>query len=235
MNTDEKIYLIYLYCPDKVYRKCNGLDFIYNHFDYKEGIWYGLYGFTTKKKLIDEFMKIHSKKYFHIKTVDNNEPRYEILVEELRSSSYYNMKIKPHKFLTKKGNVKLVTTKFEYQLCSSNDMMDDTLQIIVNKIFTNDICRCLPEPCVFKSDIEKSLVKLGYEYTFYTYCYVPYDDGCDTNYDSFIPEGDARYETFHYNSGFNLSCNGKWKFVKPDTDQVSAFIILFGKLLDVED
>ena len=44
------VYLVYVYIPDEVYKKIEGLNYIYNHFEFdsKTRIWSGLYGWTYK-------------------------------------------------------------------------------------------------------------------------------------------------------------------------------------------
>lgn len=232
---DKKIYLVYLHIPNEIYNKTNGLSFIYNHFDYDNTYWTGLYGYTANKKKLKKFMLIHNPKYFKVKSITNDHPKYEKILEELRQQIYYNMKIDNHEFETTGGKVKLTTTQFEYHLCASNEMLDDALQFVCNKVFTSDIISHMPEPCLFKKDIYASLVKMGYEYIYYTYCYIPHDFDNEDDYQTEnLLDADGRYEKFMYNSGFGLNMKGDMKSFTSDPDQLNAFIVLFGTLLEVK-
>ena len=35
MKTVDVLYLVYVYIPDNLYKKIEGLNYIYNHFEYK--------------------------------------------------------------------------------------------------------------------------------------------------------------------------------------------------------
>ena len=225
------VYLVYVYIPDEVYKKIEGLNYIYNHFEFdsKTRIWSGLYGWTYKKKVMNRLMDIHNDKMCKTVTVHEDDESFMKLIAELESGKNSILKISKYPYFTEgERNVELYTTVFEKQVTSQDDFNDTALSIFKDTMGKKKYANNLPEPCMFKKDIYNSLVKLGYEYMYYNlFCQVTDDD------ESIDEDSDekSRYEAFLYNTGWGLSMDGSIEFKQPDQDQLKTLILLFGRLL----
>ena len=235
MKTVDVIYLVYVYIPDNLYKKIEGLNYIYNHFEYKAdtSIWSGLYGFSFSKKKVKKFMEIHNKKYFKVVKVDDSDPKFNKLYAELKSNKNKILEIGMYPFFTEgRKNVKFATTKFE-KITSSQTDIDDSSYVIFKDIFENrKIIENLPEPVVFNKEIYTSLVKLGYEYMYYN-LFNQFTSSEDDDDDESLA-GSSNFDIFQYNLGFGISAFYGVQFKMPDQDELRVFILLFGKLLGGE-
>ena len=61
------VYFVYIHnLPNKIYKSMDGVAYLPTNLECNEenDMWTGFYGFTKNKKILNEFMEIHDKKYF---------------------------------------------------------------------------------------------------------------------------------------------------------------------------
>lgn len=217
----KKIYMVYLNISDELYKKVEGLNFVYNHFDYykEDDKWRGLYAWTTKKDRLHDFMEIHNKEYFIVRTVKENDDNYDEFRPQLADAKNSIMKIGNFMYLSKeRGQIPLATTKFEKYVSCQEDI-DDVATIMFKGLL--DLSH-IPFPYTFKNPIYESLCKIGYEIFYMDYVFEPDEDEYGT---------EVR-ERFYYNLSFNQSLNNGIEVKEPTKDQVNLLVLLFGKLME---
>ena len=121
------VYFVYIHnLPDNVYKDMDGSVLLPKlEYDEQNKLWMGFYGFTKNKKILNEFMEIHDKKYFIVKK------------KKLTKEEYFNYKkeklgylISLNKFrVSKNKTYKLATTNDEHMYSTEN--CED---IILNKM-----------------------------------------------------------------------------------------------------
>lgn len=89
-----KIYFSYISLPDRLKKTIELFSIHYTHLEYdkESNIWYGLYGWTTKKDIMNKFKATRNKKYFTYRTLDIDENTVEW--EALHTRLYLHLRIR---------------------------------------------------------------------------------------------------------------------------------------------
>ena len=221
------IYLIYYKIPKNVFNKTHGFSFLRNQhnaeFSQKYNFWFGLYGWTKKKKIIKIFKKTRNMNYFEIKKIEDDTDTMSDLEE--KNMKRMEIKIFPMTSVIDMKNrvIEFPITKEEYGICSCNDPDESSelIEILLSSLDTSVFIN----PTVFNHAILTALSLLGF---IDLYCYLS-DDGF-----SDIPEVVDMHamisETAAYNASFNMGYrNNQRSAIKFGMFEI--YTMLFGNLL----
>lgn len=156
----KKIYLIYVTIPEKVYN--NRIKFLVSgeyNFRYKNGKVYGLYAFTNKKKIVNEFFETRNGDIYNLVEKELDEHDYELL-----RTSYITLelKLRDYVFEDENGNeksIEVVSTKDEF--------VNSTIDARENLYEFGPKAHDIPVD-VFKDKLLESLSAIGYVSDYYT-------------------------------------------------------------------
>lgn len=133
-----KVYFVYIHnLPSETYRKMDGTVFLPKlELNEDNMTYYGLYAITNNKKLLEEFMSIHNKKYFFISKKKLTKEEYHFIKKEKLGYfiNYNKYRIDKNKFY------KLPTTNDEHMHATEDceDMvfnyMEDAYQYLVKDL-----------------------------------------------------------------------------------------------------
>lgn len=91
-----KIYFSYISLPNQMKKTLGLFSIHYTHLEYNKelDIWYGLYGWTTNKDIINRFKATRNKRYFTYRTldIDENTTEWEVLHTRLYLQLHIKMR-----------------------------------------------------------------------------------------------------------------------------------------------
>ena len=206
-------YLIYSKIPVELYdKKLKYL--ISNAFEYrcKDNLMIGLYGWTTNKKYMKEFLQTRNSKMFNIVKKDIDKSDKPILKEK-----YFNLEIKPREFVriddnNKEQLINIITTLDEHIACT-----EDAEQWI-NEI-NIDLLSGVPV-YLFNDKVFDALDILGYVDMYYLF-----NGTSDEDEEELQDMND--YTT--YNNSYGFTTNGH-KIINKTRDQVNVLLFLYSCL-----
>lgn len=223
------IYLIYYKIPQNIFRKTHGFDFMQNQhnasYSKTYNFWFGLYAWTTNKKLAQRFKGTRNMKYFEIKEKDIRKKELRKLIKEDRGMKVLELIEKPLTGFMKQEPVslKIPITKEEYTLSSRYD--ETLLAEYFGTIFNNPITY----PTLFNSDIITALSYLGF---FEIYGMISHDAASDNGDISDIY--DIITTTTQWNASYNLDYSGLYSARNSRIAPIDVFMLLFGELVKME-
>lgn len=149
-----KVYGIYAIIPTEVFEnRMSKLVYDKNKFrlSKNENYYYGLYAWTTKKKVVEEFLYIRNKDMYKVKEIkipkeDERDFKLEFKFEEL---AYYNYKVGKEEY-------EVLTTLNEFT--ESCDNRSENLDELLYEEITNDVA----DYEILKKDLIKALDIIGY-------------------------------------------------------------------------
>lgn len=149
-----KVYGIYAIIPTEVFEnRMSKLVYDKNKFrlSKNENYYYGLYAWTTKKKVVEEFLYIRNKDMYKVKEIkipkeDERDFKLEFKFEEL---AYYNYKVGKEEY-------EVLTTLNEFT--ESCDNRSENLDELLYEKITNDVA----DYEILKKDLIKALDIIGY-------------------------------------------------------------------------
>ena len=153
----KNLYIIYLSIDEYEFnQKIKFLLPINNSFRYKHGKMYGMYAWTTKKKIVDEFMGTRKSGIFVVVT---KSLEYDDGILSQFEFNYPEYKLSWHKYKENRNDEnseckEIVTTKNEDVI-----IINEGLAYLVD-LLSNDMARL--EPNKFKPSIANALDVLGY-------------------------------------------------------------------------
>ena len=196
-----KVYFIYIAIPSNIfdgrikYLMSNAADF-----RHKNQVMFGLYCWTTKKKLVNEFFEVRENKAYTLVPKELDEESLKKLKD---SYSKIELKMRPysHFINNKKTMVEIVSTKDEF-VCSTIDYEE-----YINE-FGPDVYNDVPLE-IYKSKIYTALDTLGYINDYI----------CRFG-------NEEELECLTYNQSYGLTITGK-KYKVRYEDNVNVLLYLF--------
>ena len=113
-------YLIYYKIPRDIFKRVYGFGFMKNQhnasYSKKYNFWFGLYAWTTDKKIMQKFKKSRNMKYFEIKEKDYGKKTMKKMIKEDSGLKGLELVEKPLcGFMNRKPiSLKIPITKEEY-------------------------------------------------------------------------------------------------------------------------
>lgn len=198
-----KIYFIYVTIPEKVFNtKVKYLISNSHNYRWKNGNMYGLYAWSTKKKLIKEFLEIRNNSIY---TVINKEIDEDYYKEVKSTYGTSELKLLEYKHLDSNKNlntIEVVSTKDELR-CSTIDHQEYLEE------FGPSVYSDLPIT-LFNDKLYVALDTIGYVSDYYS-----------------LYGTDEEADYYAYNKSFGLTCTGKSTKIFSDADTVNILLYLF--------
>ena len=209
-------YVIFLKMPDSI--KCRTKGFTHSlpmklKYDKETNLWFGLYAWTTDKKLYKKFKTQRSNKYFVYKKIKNGKGD--------QFDEYGELCLQEFGLCDKNKRFELVTTEYEFNLSTDDFVAFECFLKNAN----------LPDPIIFSNKLLSLLDKIGYSFSFYSTANIDMDE----NVSEYMDQLSSRSEMFWYNKSF--SCEGyigtndkNLPMNNVSVNEFNVFIALFGSL-----
>lgn len=202
---DKTVYLIYVVIPIHIYNKI--LYFLPKHFNFvcRGNKYYGLYGWSFKKKMITEFLSFRNKNIYTLKEYTfETEDEYETFRKDnIELKLDYRVFVTKDKSTIKK--VQLVTNKIEYVESVENASENCNLYILEKLSFV--------DYSIFKDKIIDALDVLNYT----------------SLYDTYAADSDERSDSAGFNLSFNMTPLGT-TIGKIEYDEFNLLLHLYNYL-----